>query len=124
MKIAFITSGLEPGRDGVGDYTRFLAQECTRQGAAVAALALNDALVKTDAPANSEALPMLRLGRAQPWDVRFEQARRFLIEFAPDAISLQFVCYGYHPKGFAFRIAPFLQRLIGATRLQIMFHET
>lgn len=32
MRLAFICVSLEPGRDGVGDYTRSLAAECIRQG--------------------------------------------------------------------------------------------
>ena len=42
MRIAFVTSGLEPECDGVGDYTSLLAEECERRGHAVARLALND----------------------------------------------------------------------------------
>ena len=42
MKIAFITSCLEPGKDGVGDYTRSLAAESSRNGHEVCLLALND----------------------------------------------------------------------------------
>ncbi len=124
MKIAFLTSGLELGRDGVGDYTRFLGQECVRQGHEISAMALNDAMVKGEPQAGGDSLPMLRFGRSTPWEVRLRQAQQFLADFAPDAISLQFVCYGYHPKGLAFRIGPFLRRLIGRTPLQIMFHET
>jgi len=42
MKLVFICSSLEPGRDGVGDYTRRLAAEFVRQGHRVRILALND----------------------------------------------------------------------------------
>ena len=42
MKLLFLCSSLEPGRDGVGDYTRRLAGECLRQGHEVRLLSLND----------------------------------------------------------------------------------
>ena len=41
MKLIFICGSLEPGRDGVGDYTRRLAGELIRQGHQIAIIALN-----------------------------------------------------------------------------------
>jgi hypothetical protein len=41
MKLLFITGCLEPGKDGVGDYTRELATECARRGHAVFLISLN-----------------------------------------------------------------------------------
>jgi hypothetical protein len=42
MKILFLTGSLEPGKDGVGDYTRLLANECGERGHEVFLLGLND----------------------------------------------------------------------------------
>ena len=42
MKVVFVTSCLEPGRDGVGDYTRSLAEESTKLGHRAGLLALQD----------------------------------------------------------------------------------
>lgn len=42
MKILFLCGSLEPGRDGVGDYTRRLAGEIMRQGHDAIIIALND----------------------------------------------------------------------------------
>jgi hypothetical protein len=42
MKIIFLCGSLEPGCDGVGDYTRRLAGELIKQGHHIAAVALND----------------------------------------------------------------------------------
>ena len=41
MRVTFICSSLEDGRDGVGDYTRRLAASVTRMGHAVQAMVLN-----------------------------------------------------------------------------------
>jgi len=123
MRIAFIHSCLEPGKDGVGDYTRLLAQECLNQGHPACLLSLNDPFV-TGAPIESnDIVPMLRLGRHMPWPERIRKARAFLNVFQPDRISLQFVCYGWHPKGLAIGIGKRLQPLIDGTPLHLMLHE-
>lgn len=90
MRIAFVTSSLEPGRDGVGDYTTLLAAECERHGHTVTRLALNDRHVR----ATVREPGLLRLPSMQ-----VAEARRWLDDFAPDWVSLQFVCYGFHPRG-------------------------
>ena len=124
MRIAFIHSGLEPGKDGVGDYTRLLAAECVAMGHPSCIIALNDAFV-TAGPFESQGdIPCLRIGQRDPWPARIERARVFLDGFKPDRISLQFVCYGWHSKGFARGIGPMLAPLIGRTRLQMLLHET
>ena len=42
MNILFLTGGLEPGQDGVGDYTRLLAGVCKTSGHKVSIIAIND----------------------------------------------------------------------------------
>ena len=118
-KIAFITSCLEPGRDGVGDYTRLLAAECARRGHATRLVALNDPYLDR-AAAGAESL---RLASISPWNERVKNAREFLRAFAPDFVSLQFVCYGFHPRGMGRALASRLRAIIGAVPVQIMFHE-
>ena len=46
MVILFLTGCLQPGKDGVGDYTRLLARECIRQGQACCLIALDDPYVR------------------------------------------------------------------------------
>lgn len=116
MRILFLCSGLEPGRDGVGDYTRRLAAECGRQGHECLVIALND-------QASGEEPGVLRCSRSLPWKERTEQVRQRVADFAPDWISLQFVPYGFHRKGLPWRLARHLERVIAGHRLQIMFHE-
>ena len=124
MRIAFIHSGLEPGKDGVGDYTRLLAAECTRQGHPSCTLALNDSFVTAGPLESHGAVPCLRIGQREPWTTRTGRARTFLNAFKPDRISLQLVCYGWNPKGIAHGIGPMLADLIGRTPLQMLLHET
>ncbi len=49
MRLLFLCACLEPGRDGVGDYARRLAEECVALGHTCALLALNDPYVTTPA---------------------------------------------------------------------------
>lgn len=42
MKLLFLCTSLEPGRDGVGDYVRLLAEACIEAGHECRLLALND----------------------------------------------------------------------------------
>jgi hypothetical protein len=122
MRLLFLCSSLEPGRDGVGDFARQLADECVAQGHACALLALNDRYV--DAPveaAEKNGIPVLRLpslagGR--------DRAIAFRERFAPDWISLQLVAYGLHPKGLLFAARLHLQAIVaGGARLHLMLHE-
>jgi hypothetical protein len=119
MKIAFLISCLEPGRDGVGDYTAHLAEECRRLGHSASLLALNDPF----ASHAIEAPGLLRLPASQPWSKRATRASAWIKHFAPDFVSLQFVCYGYHPRGLDLRLAARLHEMIGDHPVQIMFHE-
>lgn len=119
MKIAFVTSCLEPDCDGVGDYTTLLAEECARRGHTVARLALNDArITKT-----SDEPRLLRFPHTLPWPERMDRARQWLEAFAPDWISLQFVNYGFHPRGFAEATAARLRALFSGWPVQVFLHE-
>ncbi len=115
MKICFLSNCLEPGRDGVGDYTRTLAGACEDAGHSTACFALRD--------------PFAPEGDSHRFTQALDDAkqRKRLIEeirgFAPDRISLQFVPYGLHPKGLPMRLPDFLAACRGPWRWQIMFHE-
>ena len=123
MRIAFITGSLEPGRDGVGDYTQTLAAECARLGHAVCLLSLGETQRVAAAPTGGA--PLLRLTPAEWRADGGAAARRWLDDFAPDWASLQFVPYSFDPRGFFHAsIAPLAQVLGGAPRRHIFFHET
>jgi hypothetical protein len=120
VKILFIATSLEPGRDGVGDYTRLLSEECERQGHSVFCIALNDPFIGADAKPDSTTL---RLSSSLPWDERVNLAERFIRERGPDWISLQFVAYGFQPRGFVGGLQPGFVRLLRHARAHLMFHE-
>ena len=123
MKIAFLNGSLEPGRDGVGDYTRSLAQECVRQGHSCCLIALNDRWITEPERAEEDGLTPLRLPAALDWTERLRRAGEMLDDFGPDWISLQFVPYAFHPKGIVSGLAAKLAPLTRRAKLHIMFHE-
>jgi hypothetical protein len=125
MKLLFIAGRLEPGKDGVGDYTWELAAECARRGHPSSLLSLNDPWIKgpikeisTDTGTSS-----LRLGPHQSWVDRVTAARAFVAETGPDLVSLQLLLYSFHPAGLSFVLPQLLRAIIGQTPVQVMFHE-
>jgi hypothetical protein len=124
MKIVFATACLEPGCDGVGDYCRLLARQCTSLGHECALLSLADnPLERPERVSSSHDSGRLRLSPVLPWEVRIERARRFLDRFDPDWISLQFVSYGYHRNGMVAGLDHWLSELSAERQLHVMFHE-
>jgi hypothetical protein len=127
MKILFITGSLEPGRDGVGDYTVRLAAACTRLGHSCRIVALNDAFVsenRLDELVFEEiTFPVLRLPGTGSPKGKSLHTQDFVRKFQPDWVSLQFVIYAFHPKGLPLFWIPFFRKIISGYRLHIMFHE-
>ena len=127
MSILFLTGSLEPGKDGVGDYTRLLALECARQHQPSLVIALNDphvvVPVESAETADDFRVPTLRLPASLPWKKRVELARKFRAQQPVDWVSLQFVCFAFHAKGIVVNLAPQLEPIIGDRPLHVMFHE-
>ena len=109
MRIAFLCGSQEPGRDGVGDYTSGLAEELRQQGHEVIVIGLRDKFVSeatsTERPVAGGSIQVLRLPSALPWPECIAQATQQLDRFDPEWVSLQFVCYTFHPKGLVHGLA-------------------
>jgi hypothetical protein len=127
VRFLFITSSLEPGRDGVGDYTRRLAGELIRQGHPSVIVGLNDSHVSETLFCSQEMegalISVLRLPSVLPWSKRILEARNWLEVFNPDWVSLQFVPFGFHRKGLCFGLGRSLAALNTKASWHVMFHE-
>ncbi|WP_372753007.1 hypothetical protein [Mariniflexile sp.] len=128
IKILFICGSLEPGKDGVGDYTRRLGCALIRQGASVAALALNDYYSNEAQEAEQDAdgvtIPVLRIPSLWAKAKQTAYAKQWVSQFNPEWISLQFVPYSFHYKGLPFGLAAQLKALATPqVKWHIMFHE-
>ncbi len=118
MRVAFLCSRLGPGQDGVGDYVRRLASALVAQGHPVLALALRDTRTTIEDPVAGP-----RIGRFHAADTP-DRASRELADFAPDWISLQWVPYGWHPRGLPWTTGRRLAALHpAACRRHLMAHE-
>jgi len=124
MKIVFISASAEPGRDGVGDYTRRLAAACAERGHRCLILALNDRHVNASSTElHGESRTICRWSSTLPWWVRIAAAKDRINRFEPDWISWQMVTYGYQPKGILGPELMQLARELRAPRMHVMLHE-
>ena len=127
MKILFICGSIEPGRCGVGDYTRRMCGELIRKGHEVNILSLMDLHVISFLNEYQEiegvSINVYRI----PFEVRkaerFDLAQNIIKKTKPDWISLQFVPYSFNFKGLPFWLPSFLKDIKGNHYWHIMFHE-
>lgn len=127
MNILFICGSAEPGKDGVGDYTRRLCGKLIRLGYQARILSLCDhqAISFTHETQMVEETTLIvnRIPVSTPNNQRFIWLQDVLNDFDPDWISLQFVPYSFNPRGLPFWLPSFLKRLSGNHQWHIMFHE-
>jgi glycosyltransferase involved in cell wall biosynthesis len=127
MKLAFFCGSLEPGRDGVGDYTRRLAGEMVRREHLTLAVALHDPhvdkIILRPQEIEGFSVPTLRLPATMPWEQRMERVRGQLGEFHPDWISLQFVPFAFQHRGICTGLGKRLASLHAKAHWHFMFHE-
>lgn len=120
MRLTFVCSSLEPGRDGVGDYTHRLAESLVRQGHTVHLMALNDRHAVANATCD---FGIVRLASSTPWADRIKRARALVEASDPDWISVQLVAYGFDDRGLVWRLGERLRELRGSVPVHLMFHE-
>lgn len=123
MKLLFLCASLEPGRDGVGDYTRHVATECAARNKDAAIIALNDKHSDGSTDEKAGDVSILRLSQNLSWRERIRKATERVRDIGPDWISWQFVPYGFHPKGLAQPALLHFARAVSGPRCHIMFHE-
>lgn len=123
----FFCGSLEPGKDGVGDYTRRLAAELSGQGHTVSLIALNDPHIsrfhnEKQALENKE-LNVTRFPAGYPMSASSSKLKQLIAEFNPSILSLQFVPFAFQPKGLPTKWISFLKSVSKGNRWHIMFHE-
>ena len=127
MKILFICGSAEPGKDGVGDYTRRLCGELIKTGHQAQILSLCDlkTIVFTNNNQEIDGVKVVvdRIPVATSTNERYILAQMTINSFIPDWISLQYVPYSFNPKGLSFWLPSFLKKLKGNHKWHIMFHE-
>jgi hypothetical protein len=123
MTIVFVCGSLEPGRDGVGDYTRRLAAEMVANGNRVSLLALIDRHISETVNAVDHEISMLRLPLTMADKSRYAIAKNWVDAISPDWVSVQFVIFAFHPRGLKMGLSKWLLLLCNQRKVHIMFHE-
>jgi hypothetical protein len=127
MKIVFLCGSLEPGRDGVGDYTRRLAAEIMRQGHQVSLIALNDHYVheEMNGMQNEDEISLTVLRMPADWSIKYRSIRlkKWIDIYDPKWLSLQFVPFSFNDKGLPFGLSKFLKKIGNGRSWHIMIHE-
>jgi len=127
MKIVFLCSSLEPGCDGVGDYSRRLAGALILLGHPTLLLAINDQFIRDKINGSqledNITIPVFRLPSNWTASRRFSEAKRWIDEQNPEWISLQYVPFSFHSKGLHFGLSKRLLLLGKGRHWHIMFHE-
>lgn len=123
MKICFICGCLESGKDGVGDYVQVLSKELLLLGVTPGIVALHDSFIAENKEDHSD-IPTLRLSSEQKWSSKLQKAEEWIKKFNPDHVNLQFVIYGYDPKGLPFKAMFYIQKILRTcSSVSIMLHE-
>lgn len=127
MKIVFLCGSLEPGRDGVGDYSRRLAAEFIRQGHEATIVALHDRFVESakeeEQSCGNCKLGVLRIAAHDSDELRVRLAENWVRLQHPDWVSLQFVPFSFQEKGLPFNLKKLLQKIVQGRQVHVMFHE-
>ncbi|MCF6406975.1 glycosyltransferase [Chitinophaga filiformis] len=127
MKLIFLCGSLEPGKDGVGDYSRRLACELIRKSHEVAIIALNDrvsaSLYDGLQSSNGTEVPVLRLPASMDEKERFSHAGDYIRKFGPEWVSLQYVPFSFEKRGLPFSFGKHLKSLGSNIKWHFMFHE-
>lgn len=127
MRIIFLCGSVEPGHDGVGDYTIKLASQLIKYGHDACIIALKDKYAKENLDysqqVHSAALPILRLKLSLSSADRLKEIKKRVKVFLPDWISLQYVPYGFNEKGTPVFLSAFLKKITNKSNWHIMVHE-
>lgn len=126
MRIAFICGCLEPGRDGVGDYTRILSANLISQGHEVIIIALYDVLLntlKSTQEIEDISVNTLRIPESVGDSKRINIIKQCLQDFKPEVLSLQFVVFSFHRKGLPWNLLKIFHSIDKPPIFHIMFHE-
>ena len=127
MNFLFICGSAEPGKDGVGDYTRRLCGELSRTGHQAQILSLCDKHASRFFTETQfvEENPFIvsRIPMGSSYNQQMAWSQEILKTAQVDWISLQFVPYSFNSKGLPFWLPGFLNKLKGKHQWHFMFHE-
>ncbi|MDT0642503.1 hypothetical protein RM553_06620 [Zunongwangia sp. F363] len=126
MRLLFICPGMEPGKDGVGDYVSRLAFNLSKEGFTSGVIALNDRFVpeikieeRTD---DNIKYYVLRIPSGCNSGQKISTAEEWINSFSPEWVSLQYVGFGFNKYGLPLELLN-LRKTLGNYHFHLMFHE-
>ncbi|QCR22600.1 glycosyltransferase family 4 protein [Pontibacter sp. SGAir0037] len=123
-KVLLLNGCLEPGKDGVGDYSLLFAAELQNLGLEVLLCSLHDSFIKKVSQKYSNGLNITRIPATLSWHKKTKLLESLIDACKPDHISLQFVIYAFHTKGLPFRAMYYLQKVLKRfSSVSLMMHE-
>lgn len=125
--LLFICGSLQPGADGIGDYTRRIAGELKRKGCKVSIIAFNDKqtniVVSETQIVDNSVVDVLRLPMALKDNYKMTLAKEWIDIHNPEWISIQFVLYAFNNRGLPLFFGKEMKKLSAGRKVHIMFHE-
>lgn len=116
-KVAILAPDIEPGHCGVGDYAIRFAHGLRSLGHDARLIGFNGEAGKILSDGD------LQIRHSERWEVRNALVSRWMDDFNPDFVSLQFVIFSFHRKGVPFDIVNRVSSLSCGRPLHIMMHE-
>ena len=125
-KILFICGSIEPGHDGVGDYTRELAGALIKKEIECKIVAIMDRVAKgcelEDQKTNGSVISVLRISENLSYNERKKKLKGLVSEFAPNWVSLQYVPFAFSPQGTPLSLIRLLPQS-NSFKWHFMIHE-
>jgi len=124
-RVLIVCGALSKGRDGVGDYTRQLAESLKKSGVEIVLAALAERGLEGDADGeeDSSELSIVRLRENGNWGSRLDQLRASFGLWEPDMVSIQLSPFGMAPRGILGNFGYHLRRLWPNAIGHVMMHE-
>jgi glycosyltransferase involved in cell wall biosynthesis len=128
-KLLFICGCLEPGKDGVGDYTRSLSIELADRSIEVKIISLYDQFLdhtkeeQLFIPRSCGSVKAIRLPVNKSWQEKVNIVQAELQNFHPDLVSFQVVPFAYNPYGILRSVLPYFLAIGKGFKTHLMFHE-
>lgn len=123
MRFLFICGSLESGRDGVGDYTMALCCLLQRNHHECHIVAYSDQYCDCVTKREEAGVITHRFPKNLHRKEKLQRLEQIASEFQPNLVSLQFVAYGFHPKGISWQLGANLRACLKELPVHIMFHE-
>lgn len=116
-----ICAGIEPQKDGIGDYTRTLANQLSNYYCVILC-AINDDFV-SEMCVEFDTNKTVRLSSSSSWGIRAHQLSQLLQKHQPIWISYQLAPFGFHKKGIIYKAAKHLIPVLKSYKIHFFVHE-